>query len=661
MAEAVGVVGMSGIVRLPARDRTRDIRREQRLGNYAKSQRFTAPLSPTVPRAKVEEPLACLQKITSTEQEEKAGDATITMRTGILATHAADGSEFLFYTHQLRGIELVEREKVEAFILHYCTGAGKTIIAAGIIACAYIKLKQFGKEADMKIVISCPPVLRDQWKFVLTQWLTIDPGYILAVESSEHLNHDAIHQAKIILLTRTLLSMQFELAFEKLSSGVWRRKEGSDLPPIFKFNFDRMIVDEIHTMKNPDLPWCECHAELAKNCEKRVGMSATLIQSSMSDMAGVCKTIGMPARFCQEEAWTDGERGVVNLGTVEAFKPYKDELPPHVLGLAHPKYETVYYLPTLDAATIARYNRIIKNGQRIRVGDGPDDDTKKQKLAQLSAAVRYLQHVTVSPRLTDGPVDQLHKAPERIVEVAAHDGGALEACVKLLARVRERNDGGRVIVTSAYTIHLKVLQAYLAVHAPSELVFYFDGSTTDRGAVIHNFLDDENPRGILLLSLQAGGTGIDCMVKKSATRTMENVGCTSIVFFGSRQYNAALEKQAVGRIWRIGQSREVHVYHLLVQGGVDEAIGKVQDEKDALAKGVSVDSTLTATSGLHVWKHRGSVLRDCRPLDADGKAILATEGEKRVRAATDALSKTKAPRVGKLRQAPEEEKFDLAV
>ena len=73
--------------------------------------------------------------------------------------------------------------------------------------------------------------------------------------------------------------MQFELAFEKLSSGVWRRKEGSDLPPIFKFNFDRMIVDEIHTMKNPDLPWCECHAELAKNCEKRVGMSATLIQS----------------------------------------------------------------------------------------------------------------------------------------------------------------------------------------------------------------------------------------------------------------------------------------------------------------------------------------------------------------------------------------------
>ena len=70
--------------------------------------------------------------------------------------------------------------------------------------------------------------------------------------------------------------------------------------------------------------------------------------------------------------------------------------------------------------------------------------------------------------------------------------------------------------------------------------------------------------------------------------------------------------------------------------------------------------TLTATSGLHVWKQRGSVLRDCRPLDADGKPILATEGEKRVRAATDALSQSKAPRVGKLRQAPEEEKFDLA-
>ena len=652
---------MSGIVRLPARDRARNLRREQWRKDHVVSRRFTAPLSPQRPPEVVVEPLACLQKITSTKQEEVAGDATIRMRRGILATHADDGSEFLFYTHQLRALELVERDHVDAFLLQYCTGAGKTIIAAAIIACAYIKLKEFGKEMDMKIVISCPPVLRDQWKFVLTQWLTIDPGYILVVESTDHLNHDAIHQAKIVLLTRTLLSMQFELAFEKTPSGVWRRKEGTDLPPIFQVKFDRMIVDEVHTMKNPDLPWCECHAELAKNCEKRVGMSATLIQSSMSDMAGVCKTIGMPARFCQEEAWTDGERGVVNLGTVEAFKPYKDELQAHVLGLADPKHETVYYLPTLDAATIARYNRIIKNGQKIRVGDGADEDAKKQKLAQLSAAVRYLQHVTVSPRLTDGPVDQLHKAPEKIREVATHDGGALEACVKLLARIRERDDGGRVIVTSAFTIHLKVLQAYLAAHAPSELVFYFDGSTTDRGGVITNFLADENPRGILLLSLQAGGTGLDLIVKKSATRTVENFGCTSIVFFGSRQYNAALEKQARGRIHRIGQPREVHVYHLLVQGGVDEAIGKVQDEKDALANRVSADSTFAATSGLLVWKKRGSVLRDCRPLDADGKPILATEGEKRVRAATDALSQSKAPRVGKLRQAPEEEKFDLGV
>ena len=70
----------------------------------------------------------------------------------------------------------------------------------------------------------------------------------------------------------------------------WRRKDDTALPAVYAFTYHRLIIDEVHTLKNPKIPWCACHAELAKLCEKRVGMSATLVQSSMSDLAGEAKT-----------------------------------------------------------------------------------------------------------------------------------------------------------------------------------------------------------------------------------------------------------------------------------------------------------------------------------------------------------------------------------
>ena len=204
------------------------------------------------------------------------------------------------------------------------------------------------------------------------------------------------------------------------------------------------------------------------------------------------------------------------------------------------------------------------------------------------------------------------------------------------------------------TIHLKVLQAYLAAHAPSESVLYFDGATVDRSGMINQFLADDNPRCILLLSLQAGGQGLDIVVQPDKSRTVVNYGCSSIVFFGARQYTASWEDQAVGRINRLNQTRLVHVYHLLVRGGVDEAIGRVQDEKGQLSSAVAGDfSNFSSSSGLHTWRKSGGVLRDCYPLTEKGVPIPPTENQVRVRKATDALAQRKVARHGKARAAPE--------
>ena len=172
--------------------------------------------------------------------------------------------------------------------------------------------------------------------------------------------------------------------------------------------------------------------------------------------------------------------------------------------------------------------------------------------------------------------------------------------------------------------------------------------------MIAEFLSDELPTSVLLLSLAAGGTGVD-IVLEERNREVENFGCTSIVFFGSRQYNAALEKQAIGRIYRIGQKRQVWAYHLLLKGGVDEAIGGVQKDKEGLSDAFSGDFTsFSSSSGSHTWRQQGGVLRSVCLLDENGASILPTEGEMRARAAADAVLKQnkKKPRGTKMRVVP---------
>ena len=47
--------------------------------------------------------------------------------------------------------------------------------------------------------------------------------------------------------------------------------------------------------------------------------------------------------------------------------------------------------------------------------------------------------------------------------------------------------------------------------------------------------------------------------------------------------NVALEDQAVGRVHRMGQTREVHVYRLAMKGSVDERVLDVGGQRRSIA------------------------------------------------------------------------------
>ena len=83
-----------------------------------------------------------------------------------------------------------------------------------------------------------------------------------------------------------------------------------------------------------------------------------------------------------------------------------------------------------------------------------------------------------------------------------------------------------------------------------------------------NIIDEfeQNKIGIFLISLKAGGTGI-------------NLTSADIGIIYDPWWNPASEKQAEDRLYRIGQKNSVIIYRLIKEGTIDEKVQELKEKK----------------------------------------------------------------------------------
>lgn len=90
-----------------------------------------------------------------------------------------------------------------------------------------------------------------------------------------------------------------------------------------------------------------------------------------------------------------------------------------------------------------------------------------------------------------------------------------------------------------------------------------------RGKALDAFRDDPEIQAILI-SIGAGGVGI-------------NLTAASKVFMMEPQFNPAAEAQAVERVHRLGQVRDVEIVRYIMRGSFEESILEVQRTKQEMA------------------------------------------------------------------------------
>ncbi|KAI9080161.1 hypothetical protein K1719_037839 [Acacia pycnantha] len=154
----------------------------------------------------------------------------------------------------------------------------------------------------------------------------------------------------------------------------------------------------------------------------------------------------------------------------------------------------------------------------------------------------------------------------------------VESC-KVTALLHElenlRSSSSKSIVFSQWTAFLDLLQIPFTRNNISFVRLDGTLNQQQREKVLKQFSEDSNIL-VLLMSLKAGGVGI-------------NLTAASNAFVMDPWWNPAVEEQAVMRIHRIGQTKNVAIKRFIVKGTVEERMEAVQARKQRMISGALTD------------------------------------------------------------------------
>lgn len=155
---------------------------------------------------------------------------------------------------------------------------------------------------------------------------------------------------------------------------------------------------------------------------------------------------------------------------------------------------------------------------------------------------------------------------------SADRGSRSQKLERLLDMVKElRQEGDRCLIFTQFVEMGRLLQRVVAKELGEEVLFLHGGTTKEqRDRMIARF-QGEDDCGIFLLSLKAGGIGL-------------NLTAANHVFHFDRWWNPAVENQATDRAFRIGQTKRVQVHKFVTLGTLEEKIDEMIERKSLLSR-----------------------------------------------------------------------------
>ncbi|KAF1847045.1 uncharacterized protein K460DRAFT_413854 [Cucurbitaria berberidis CBS 394.84] len=187
-----------------------------------------------------------------------------------------------------------------------------------------------------------------------------------------------------------------------------------------------------------------------------------------------------------------------------------------------------------------------------------------------------MEAVSHAFRRGDGPPPATQSPRISLRRIGLTGSAKTQALLTHLKNIRREDKSTKSVVFSQFTSFLDLIEPALTRdHIP---FLRFDGSISQkqRAIILAEFASSPKPY-VLLLSLRAGGVGL-------------NLTCANKVFMMDPWWSFAVEAQAIDRVHRMGQEREVKVVRFVVEGSIEEKMLRVQERKKFIASSLGMMS-----------------------------------------------------------------------
>ncbi|XP_024393478.1 protein CHROMATIN REMODELING 4 isoform X4 [Physcomitrium patens] len=337
----------------------------------------------------------------------------------------------------------------------------------------------------------------------------------------------------------------------------------SDSNQLRSIPWEVLIVDEGQRLKNS-----ESKLFTLLNTYKfghRVLLTGTPLQNNLSEMYNLLNFL-QPETFPSQGAF---EEKFGSLSTAEQVDELKKLVAPHMLRRLKkdvmqnipPKAERV--VPVELTPVQAEYYRALltKNYQLLRQVGGCKPGGQNQSLLNI---MMQLRKVCNHPYLLPGSEPE-GGSPKFFHEMRIKASAKLTLLHSMLRHLKR--GGHRVLIFSQMTKLLDILEEYMVFEFGAHSYERVDGSVpvAERQKSISRFNQDQS-RFVFLLSTRSCGLGI-------------NLATADTVIIYDSDFNPHADIQAMNRAHRIGQSKTLLVYRLVVRASVEERILQLARKK----------------------------------------------------------------------------------
>ncbi|MEL7071474.1 MAG: DEAD/DEAH box helicase [Cyanobacteria bacterium J06581_3] len=337
-----------------------------------------------------------------------------------------------------------------------------------------------------------------------------------------------------------------------------------DLKDLKKVEWRGMVLDEAQNIKNPTAKQSLAVREIES--EFRIALTGTPVENRLSELWAIMDFLNPgylgPLNFFKRRFATPIEK----YGDTDSLKTLRSLVQPFILRRLKTDRTIIQDLPEKQEMTVfcglsseqARLYQKLVDGTLEEIDDATGVQRRGMilgllvKLKQIcNHPAQYLKQESLGKARRSGKLQRLDEMLEEVVA-----------------------EGDRALIFTQFAEWGKLLRSHLEHRLGTEAMFLY-GSTSQpkREEMVDRFQLDPNGPKIFILSLKAGGVGL-------------NLTRANHVFHFDRWWNPAVENQATDRAFRIGQKKNVQVHKFVCTGTLEERINEMINSKKALAEQV---------------------------------------------------------------------------